>query len=198
MTPALSPNPAQTQTRRDLLRGLTCLAALGPAAAAASDEAAFVQALRAGRCALLIRHAMTEPGIGDPHGFSLAVCSSQRQLSEAGREQARAMGRWFVQQGLRPERVLSSAWCRCKDTADLAFGSHQPWPALNSTFGQGSKQPAQTRQVREKLALLAPGRFDVWLTHQVNMTDLTGAYPAMGEGFVVSHEGRLLARWAWS
>ncbi len=185
-------------TRRDLLRGLTGLAAVGPVAGAEGNEAAVVQAVRAGRCAVLIRHALTEPGIGDPPGFSLAVCSSQRQLSESGRQQALAIGRWFVRQGLQPGRVLSSAWCRCKDSADLAFGSHQIWPALNSTFGHSSKQPGQTQQVREQLALLRPGRFEVWLTHQVNMTDLTGAYPAMGEGFVVSHEGRLLARWAWS
>jgi hypothetical protein len=185
-------------TRRDLFWGLAGLATFGPAAGAPGDESAFLQAVRAGRCAVLIRHAWTEPGIGDPPGFSLAVCSSQRQLSESGRQQARTIGRWFDQHGLRPERVHSSAWCRCKDSADLAFGSHQIWPALNSTFGHSSKQPAQTQQVRERLALLRPGRFEVWLTHQVNMTDLTGAYPAMGEGFVVSHEGRLLARWAWS
>ncbi len=187
-----------SRTRRDLLCGLAGVAAFGPVAGAEGDEMAFVQALRAGRCAVLIRHALTEPGIGDPPGFSLAVCSSQRQLSEAGRQQARSIGRWFARQGLRPTRVLSSAWCRCKDTADLAFGSHQSWAALNSTFGQAGKQPEQTRLVREQLAMLQPGRFEVWLTHQVNMTDLTAAYPAMGEGFVVSHEGRLLARWAWS
>jgi broad specificity phosphatase PhoE len=182
-------------TRRDLLRTLAGLAACGPAA---GREGAFVQALRTGGCAVLIRHALTEPGIGDPPGFSLAVCSSQRQLSPAGREQARSIGRWFGQQGLRPERVFSSLWCRCKDTADLAFGAHQVWPALNSTFGQASLQPAQTRQVRERLASMQPGRFEVWLTHQVNMTDLTSDYPAMGEAFVVSSDGRLLARWAWS
>lgn len=185
-------------TRRDLLRTLAGLAACGPAAHAANEEGAFVQAVRAGGCAVLIRHALTESGIGDPPGFSLAVCSSQRQLSAVGREQARSIGRWFGQQGLRPERVFSSLWCRCKDTADLAFGAHQAWPALNSTFGQASLQPAQTRQVRERLASMQPGRFEVWVTHQVNMTDLTSAYPAMGEAFVVWPDGRLLARWAWS
>lgn len=157
----------------------------------------FSQALQQGSCAVLIRHAQTEAGIGDPPGFSLAVCSSQRQLSEQGRTQSRAIGRWFSERSLQPSAVRSSLWCRCTDTADLAFGAHQPWPALNSTFGDGAGQPAQTRQLRERLLHIPSGRFEVWVTHQVNMTDLTGAYPGMGEAFLVSGQGRLLARHAW-
>ena len=160
--------------------------------------AAFARQLRAGGCALLIRHALTEPGIGDPPGFTLDNCSSQRQISPAGRLQARRMGRWFADQGLRPSAVRSSLWCRCRDTADEAFGTHQPWPALNSSFAQPQSQPALTEQLRQALSLLQVGRFEVWITHQVNMSALTGAYPAMGEGLIVNREALLLGRHHWA
>ena len=108
------------------------------------------------------------------------------------------MGRWFADQGLRPSAVRSSLWCRCRDTADEAFGTHQPWPALNSSFAQPQSQPALTEQLRQALSLLQVGRFEVWITHQVNMSALTGAYPAMGEGLIVNREALLLGRHHWA
>jgi phosphohistidine phosphatase SixA len=185
--------------RRQL--GLAGLALALPSAYTQPQDppgAAFARQLRAGGCALLIRHALTEPGIGDPPGFTLDNCSSQRQISPAGRLQARRMGRWFADQGLRPSAVRSSLWCRCRDTADEAFGTHQPWPALNSSFAQPQSQPALTEQLRQALSLLQAGRFEVWITHQVNMSALTGAYPAMGEGFIVNREALLLGRHHWT
>lgn len=185
--------------RRQL--GLAGLALALPSAYTQPQDppgAAFARQLRAGGCALLIRHALTEPGIGDPPGFTLDNCSSQRQISPAGRLQARRMGRWFADQGLRPSAVRSSLWCRCRDTADEAFGTHQPWPALNSSFAQPQSQPALTEQLRQALSLLQAGRFEVWITHQVNMSALTGAYPAMGEGFIVNREALLLGRHHWA
>ena len=64
--------------------------------------------------------------IGDPPGFRLGECATQRQLSETGREQAQRIGTWFSARGLAPAEVRSSAWCRCLDTATLAFGRAQP------------------------------------------------------------------------
>ena len=93
--------------------------------------------------------------------------------------------------------VLSSQWCRCKYTASLAFGRVTEWTALNSTFDQSAKQPAQTSQLRERLRQIKPGQFEVWLTHQVNMTALTREYPAMGEAFVVDGAARLASRMAF-
>lgn len=150
--------------------------------------------LRAGACALLLRHAQTEPGIGDPAGFRLDKCSTQRNLSDEGRAQARRIGQWFTTRGLQPSAVRSSAWCRCQDTAKLAFGRHEVWPALNSFFdGQGS-ETVQTAQLRAALGRLRAGRFDVWVTHQVNMSALTGQGMAMGEGLLVNAQGKMMAR----
>lgn len=143
---------------------------------------------------LLVRHASTETGLGDPAGFILGQCQTQRNLSDAGRAEARAMGAWFQRQGLRPQAVLSSQWCRCQDTARIALGQAQPWPALNSTFAGQGEPEQQLAELRQRLQRLAPGALEVWVTHQVIMTALTQAYPAMGEGFLVDRQGRLQAR----
>ena len=143
---------------------------------------------------LLVRHASTEPGLGDPPGFVLSQCQTQRNLSEAGRAQARALGAWFARHGLPVQAVLSSQWCRCLDTAQLAFGRVQAWPALNSTFDGQGQPDAQLRELRQRLAGLREGTLEVWVTHQVIMTALTGAYPAMAEGFLVDGRAQLRAR----
>lgn len=149
--------------------------------------------LRAGACVVLLRHAQTEPGFGDPPDFRIDQCSTQRNLSDEGRLQARRIGQWFTSRGLPPRAVRSSAWCRCKDTADLAFGSHQVWPALNSFFGSGGRE-TQTAQLRTALGRIPAGHFEVWVTHQVNMTALTGEGMTMGEGLVVDARGKMVAR----
>lgn len=156
--------------------------ALPASARSAGDPLA---ALRRGGAVLLLRHAQTEPGVGDPPGFRPGVCSSQRNLSAAGRAQSAAIGRWLAAQGLRPAAVKSSAWCRCLDTATLAFGRVEPWPALDSFFDDRSREPAQTAALREALAQVAAGGFEVWVTHMVNILALSGESVASAEGVVV-------------
>lgn len=143
---------------------------------------------------LMLRHASTEPGVGDPPGFTLGQCRTQRNLSEQGRAEALAMGRWMQHHQLHADVVLSSQWCRCQDTARLAFGRAQDWPALNSTFAGQGQAAAQDMALRDRLRQMPAGRMEIWVTHQVNMTALTGAYPGLGEAFVVDRQGRLLAR----
>ncbi len=149
--------------------------------------------LREGACVLLLRHAQTDAGVGDPPGFQLALCSTQRNLSEEGRAQARRIGPWLKARGLQPRAVQSSAWCRCRDTAELAFGGHAVWPVLNSFFG-GDGRAAQTAQLRTALQRVPAGQFEVWVTHQVNITALTGEGVAMGEGLAVDARGTMVAR----
>lgn len=144
--------------------------------------------------ALLIRHAATEAGLGDPAGFTLGQCRTQRNLSEAGRQASQAFGAWLQAQNFKPDAVLSSQWCRCQDTARLAFGQYEDWTALNSTFAGQGDPAAQQKALLARLRGLPQGRTEVWVTHQVIMTGLTGAYPSMGEGFLVDRQGRLLAR----
>jgi len=143
---------------------------------------------------LLVRHAVTEPGLGDPPEFALGQCRTQRNLSPEGQRASRAMGEWARSQGFKPDAVLSSQWCRCQDTARLAFGQSQDWSPLNSTFAGQGNPTAQIQALRERLLAMPAGRTEVWVTHQVIMTALTGAYPEMGEGFLVDAQGRLRAR----
>jgi broad specificity phosphatase PhoE len=160
---------------------LTLSASTAIGLAHAQPVAPFWRLLREGGCVVLMRHAQTEPGLGDPPGFTLGQCRTQRNLSAEGREQSRRVGDAFRREGIRVASVRSSAWCRCVDTAQLAFGEHTVWPAINSFFqGQGDGD-AQTREVLTTVSgLRAPANW-VLVTHQVNISALSGEYPAMGE-----------------
>ena len=149
---------------------------------------------RKGGCVALMRHAETDPGVGDPPEFKLDDCRTQRNLSAAGQQDARRIGAWFRRNKLKPRAVLSSAWCRCKDTADLAFGQHTVWPALSSVFNDRAQLPDQSETVRKALAAVPRQQFEVWVTHQVNITALTGQGIGMGEIFILDGQGTLLAR----
>lgn len=150
---------------------------------AASETDRFWALLREGGGIVLMRHALTVPGVGDPPDFRLGDCSTQRNLSEAGREQARRVGRAFSDAGILINDVRSSAWCRCTETADLAFGQHRVWTPINSFFAREGREQ-QTREVLQALRNhRAPDNL-VLVTHQVNVAALTGQSPAMGELFL--------------
>lgn len=149
-------------------------------------EGVFLNALAQPSTLVLVRHAQTVPGIGDPPGFRLEDCATQRNLSLEGQQQARAMGAWFARHGIVFSRVRSSQWCRCLDTAAEAFGRSrvEPYPDLNSFFqGHGNRQ----RQILGlKRAGEMPGRgLEIWVTHQVTIGALSGQGVGMGEMLAV-------------
>lgn len=135
---------------------------------------------------VLFRHA-TAPGAGDPPAFRLGDCSTQRNLSEQGRAQARAIGEQFRRRGIAVGAVLSSQWCRTRETARLAFGDRvREEPSFNSSFGQAPQQrEAQTDAARRLLRQWQGPGVLVVVTHQVNITALAGHAPSSGEGVVV-------------
>ncbi len=146
-----------------------------------------VALLRAGGTVVAFRHALA-PGTFDPPGFALGQCATQRNLSEEGRDQARRIGAWFKAQQLVPARVRASPWCRCVDTATLAFGSAQPWAALGSPSGQDQAvRAARLQELRAALdtASKQRGRFDVWVTHMFVLADLTGQNTDSGDGLIL-------------
>ncbi len=149
----------------------------------ATEDAAWT-ALREGGI-VLFRHA-NAPGGGDPAGMHIGDCATQRNLDDRGRAQARRLGNAFRSRGITVGRVLTSQWCRCRETAELAFPGQQiDEPAFNSFFGDRSKGPAQTTAARALLAVWrGPGALVV-TTHQVNITALTGVVPSSGEGVVI-------------
>ena len=186
--------------RRHALQTLLAAGAMPSAFSLPAQSAPDVAALlRAGGCVLMLRHAQTVAGIGDPPDFQLDQCSTQRNLSDEGRDQSKRIGQWCIARKLAVTSVQSSAWCRCKDTATLAFGRFDLLAALNSTFDSRSSQTAQTEVLRDRLKGVRAGQFEVWVTHQVNITAMTGEVPAMGEAFVVkpgsaNSPGRVVAR----
>ncbi|MFW2355445.1 histidine phosphatase family protein [Hydrogenophaga sp.] len=143
----------------------------------------FWTLLREGGCVVLMRHAQTEPGVGDPPNFALGQCSTQRNLSDAGRQQARRVGAAFTRERVKLDQVRSSAWCRCVDTAMLAFGQNTVWTPLNSFFGSSGGPDQSNDVLRDVQGWMAPRNL-MLVTHQVNVTALTGEYLAMGEVLV--------------
>ena len=121
----------------------------------------------------LVRHAEA-PGFGDPADFRLDDCSTQRNLSAAGRAQAVRIGQAFARRGIAVSRVLTSRWCRCIETAQLAFGRYEPFPALDSLHGRRERAAGQTAAVVELLAEAPRSGVLVLVTHQANIGALLG------------------------
>lgn len=172
------------QGRRRITLGCAALVLTGRPWAARAEDAAW-EATQRGHAAVLMRHAIA-PGGGDPPGFRLDDCSTQRLLSEAGRAQSRAIGEALRARGIASARVLSSAWCRCLDTAEqLGLGPVTIEPILNSFFADRGTAEAQTAGLRGLLRGWAEPRPLVLVTHQVNITALTGVFPGSGEMLLV-------------
>jgi broad specificity phosphatase PhoE len=164
-----------------LVTGLLCAA---PGSSAAED-AALWSALRSGEHIALLRHALA-PGTGDPPQFALRDCSTQRNLSDAGRDQARRIGARFRENAIPTARVYSSQWCRCLETARLVqLGAVQELPVLNSFFRRHESRNRQTQALADWLAGQELDEPLVLVTHQVNITALTDVFPASGELVIV-------------
>ena len=133
----------------------------------------------------LMRHALA-PGMGDPQNFDVNDCKTQRRLSEEGRIQARVVGEKFRRSGLKSARVKSSQWCRCKETAKLLkLGVVEEIQFLNSFFDTPERERSQTTALRKWLFEQASLSGLILVTHQVNITALTGVVPSSGELVVI-------------
>ena len=111
---------------------------------------------------MLIRHAITTPGVGDPPGMRLDDCSTQRNLTDDGRRHARQVGAAFRARGIVVERVLTSPWCRCVETARLAFGAAEVSAPLGNLYGRPENRDRQVDAL-QKLVGQPPGRGNVVL-----------------------------------
>lgn len=156
-----------------------------PASALSADFSALT---RPGAVAIM-RHALA-PGGGDPARFRLGDCATQRNLDAAGRDQARAIGAAIRSAigaaDVSVDRVLTSQWCRCRETGRLLdLGPVEDLPALDSFFADRARGPAQTEALRAFLAARPEGERLMLVTHQVNITALTGVFPRSGEVVVI-------------
>ncbi|MBL8697181.1 MAG: histidine phosphatase family protein [Alphaproteobacteria bacterium] len=164
---------------------LFMIARLPGGAAASPAPPSGLDALARGEAIALIRHA-TAPGIGDPPEMRLDDCASQRNLDEAGRTEARALGARLRQSGISTARIRSSRWCRCRETATLlALGPVVPHPALDSFFASRDLAASRTAALAALVAELGHGPPVILVTHQVNITAFTGIVPAPAEIVIV-------------
>ena len=179
---------ARARARRGLIFQTVVLALCFTSSVLWADEERAWQALRNGQAIAIMRHALA-PGTGDPPDFQLSQCTTQRNLSAQGRTQAEEIGGLFRRNGISVERVYSSQWCRCLETARLlGLGKVEALPALNSFFSAPERRDTQMRALRAWLANLTLREAVLLVTHQVVITALTGIFPASGEVVVL---GRL-------
>jgi phosphohistidine phosphatase SixA len=157
-------------------------AAIALAATPVLAQAEVLAQMRQGGLLLFMRHA-NAPGIGDPENFRIDDCATQRNLSERGRVQAMEVGARLKREGVTWASVQSSRWCRCLDTARLAFGAAEPLDLLNSGFNDArAGRPDRTQDLRRHL--LAQPRESgnrIHVTHMVNIMRLLNVNTADAE-----------------
>ncbi len=166
--------------------------ALGAAAALGAETQSVWTRLRQGGYVLLVRHASTEPGLGDPPGLRLDDCSTQRNLSEKGRDEARRIGERVRREKIPVARVYTSPWCRCRETAMLAFGKAEDWEPLSSFFDYPDRDADFTARVKKRIGTYSSrsmGGNVVMVTHNVNIAALTKLSVATSEIVVVRPDG---------
>lgn len=171
---------------------LICLSLLIPvfagADAAAGNE--LIERIKTGGYVLMIRHAHA-PGTGDPSGFTIGDCTTQRNLDDQGRTQARRIGAWLRAGGVMSARVYSSQWCRSRETAQLiGLGPVTDLAALNSFFNKPEAAESALADLRAFLARQPPdGELIVLVTHFVNISGIAGIGVLSGEGVVLALTG---------
>ena len=144
---------------------------------------------------ILIRHALA-PGTADPPGFSIDDCSTQRNLNLVGIDQSKKIGELFKKNKVIIDHVLSSQWCRCKDTAKYAFKKYKEFSALNSTFRSPHKEKA-TKQIKKLKKFVynwnGSGGNLILVTHYIVITAITNAAPRSGEIVIIDKNFKVLS-----
>tara|TARA_A100001011_G_scaffold119049_1_gene125590 strand:+ start:906 stop:1469 length:564 start_codon:yes stop_codon:yes gene_type:complete len=159
-----------------------------------SSQASWEPA-KEGNKVIFIRHSIA-PGGGDPPGFKLDDCSTQRNLSKDGIIQSKQIGKLFIKNNIKINQVLSSQWCRCKDTAKYAFKEFKEFDALNSTF-QSPFDKNETKQIKDLKDFVSTwdgkGKNLVLITHYSIITAVTDAVPRSGEIVVTDRKFNVLS-----
>ena len=153
-----------------------------------------VEMLREGGKLIFIRHAYA-PGNGDPDNFNLEDCSSQRNLNEKGKKQSKKIGIFFKKNSVPISRILSSEWCRCKETANLAFGAYEEKSFLNSfydlKFQQNKKK--QIQELNKYIKNWNGEKNLVFITHYVVISETLDFYSSSGEIIIADKNYNVLS-----
>ena len=148
----------------------------------------LINQLEEGGKLIFIRHAYA-PGSGDPDNFNLNDCSTQRNLSKEGQRQAKYIGEFFRNNKVKIDRVLSSEWCRCKETAKIAFKNFSTNSFLNSFYSSkfAKNKNKQVKALKEYIKKFKSDKNLVLVTHYVLISEILNYGPSSGE-IVVSNK----------
>ncbi len=148
----------------------------------ADTETQIIKNLKNGGNLIFIRHAYA-PGGGDPDNFDLNDCSTQRNLSDTGREQAKKIGKFFHENQIPIDKVISSEWCRCKDTAQIAFQRFETKDFLNSFFSEkfSKNRTKQIEDLNKYIDKWDSSKNLVFVTHYVVINEVLNYAPSSGE-----------------
>ena len=142
----------------------------------------LINQLQEGENLIFIRHAYA-PGNGDPNNFNLNDCSTQRNLSEEGREQAKYIGEFFKKNNIEIDKVLSSEWCRCKETAKIAFKNFSTNNFLNSFYSSkyAKNKDKQIKSLNDYIRKFQSDKNLILITHYVLISEVLNYAPSSGE-----------------
>jgi Histidine phosphatase superfamily (branch 1) len=148
--------------------------------------------LKKGGYVILMRNSAVDEGLGDPKGYKVEDCTTQLNLTDKGRAEAKKIGEEFKKRKIPIKQVLTSQFCRAKETAELAFGKPDVWEALNSFYDKPMRKSEQTRLLHQRLENPPKdGKNLVLVTHGYNITSATGLNPDPGDMLIIEHAFRV-------
>ena len=153
---------------------------------ASADQTELIDRMKFGGHILMIRHALA-PGSGDPPNFKIGDCSTQRNLDDSGRTQARSIGIWLRTNEIKSARIYSSQWCRCLETANLIhLGPVHELAALNSFYQKIEDREPNLRAINQFISQQpADGKLIILVTHFVTIAAIADISVSSGEGVLL-------------
>ena len=161
-----------------------------------NSQEELINLLKDGNKLIFIRHAYA-PGNGDPINFKLNECSTQRNLNHKGINQSKIIGQFFSKNKIQIDRVLSSEWCRCKDTAKFAFNKYITFDALNSFYDPRFKKnkDKQIRDLKSYIFNWSGEKNLVLVTHFVVISEVLNISAISGEIIVSDRQFNIIGRY---
>jgi Histidine phosphatase superfamily (branch 1) len=175
-----------TQSFKFFVTLVTGLTAMFAVQAYAADDPLWDQ-LKKGGYIILMRNTVVDEGLGDPKGYKVADCATQLNLNDKSRAEAKKIGEEFKRRKIPIKQVLTSAFCRTKETAQLAFGKGDVWEPLNSFYDKPDRKSEQTRMLHQRMEHPPnDGTNLVLVTHGYNIVSATGLNPDPGDMLIIA------------
>ena len=161
----------------------------------AFSEDKILNSLKEGNKLIFIRHALA-PGNGDPNNFNIKDCSTQRNLNKKGIKQSKKIGQFFKANKIKIDKILSSEWCRCKDTAKYAFENFETFNALNSFYDErfAANEPKQIKDLKNYINQWDGKKNLILVTHYVVILEMINLTTSSGEIVIVDKKLNFIGR----